>query len=102
MHLWGLLCQVESQHGEGEEDETTFSRADANGDSGVEGANMFSTTVTRPKEDITGEAQTLRGEAVARAIREWIVPVLVRTFLDDHARKVAAEPRPDDLAGTAQ
>jgi|HubBroStandDraft_4_1064222.scaffolds.fasta_scaffold05851_1 hypothetical protein len=60
-----------------------------------------SSAFTQLKDGGTGQAPILRGEAVAKAIREWIVPLLVRTFLDEQARRLAAEPRPDDLAGTA-
>ena len=46
---------------------------------------------TPEKCESKGEVQTVREAAVAEAIREWIVPLLVRKFLDERTRNPASE-----------
>lgn len=54
------------------------------------GKRRKATEVTQPlagtePEDLARSPEGVRREAVAQALQEWIVPLLVRRFLDEHA-----------------
>jgi hypothetical protein len=66
-----------------------------------------STALTQPlagaqPEELKGGPGSVRRQAIADALQEWIVPLLVRRFLDERSQRVSPESPRDDAAGAAQ